>query len=78
MSFPKLNTLFSPTKKTDDNDIEAQIDKDLAEEDERWPTPVEPLEGALDTDRDDLVTSPYVQNNEELDEDKKYILDTIQ
>ncbi|XP_016357911.1 coiled-coil domain-containing protein 181-like [Sinocyclocheilus anshuiensis] len=74
----------------DDDDIEAQIDKELEEDvhkhkemvdeeaDERWPTPMEPLEGALDTDRDDLVTSPHLQNNEELDEENKYILDKIQ
>lgn len=55
----------------DDEDIEAQIDRELAEdekrareaddglgervtdddgEEERWPTPMEPLEGAFDSD----------------------------
>lgn len=52
--------------------------KEMADEeaDERWPTPMEPLEGALDPD--DLVTSPHLQNDEDLDEEKKYILDKIQ
>lgn len=97
--FLKLNTLFSSTKDPDDDDIEAQIDKELEEdepredrkkeaykhketddeeEDERWPTPMEPLEGALDPDRDDLITSPRLQSDEDLDEEKKYILDKIQ
>ncbi|XP_042584898.1 coiled-coil domain-containing protein 181 [Cyprinus carpio] len=75
----------------DDDEIEAQIDKELEEDvhkhkaemadeeaDERWPTPMEPLEGELDPDRDDLVTSPHLQNDEDLDEEKKYILDKIQ
>ncbi|KAI7798019.1 coiled-coil domain-containing protein 181 [Triplophysa rosa] len=81
----------------DDYDIEAQIDKELEEEEfkgdlqkevhkngdleedgeERWPTPMEPIEGVLDPVRDNLVTSP-LKNDEELDEEKKYILDKIQ
>ncbi|KAK2898427.1 hypothetical protein Q8A67_009845 [Cirrhinus molitorella] len=54
--------------------------KEMADEeaDERWPTPMEPLECALDPDRDDLVTSPHLQNDEDFDEEKKYILDKIQ
>ncbi len=94
--FLNLHKLFSPTKDPDDDDIEAQIDKELEDEDEhkedvhkhkemadeeadeRWPTPMEPLEGVLDPDRDDLVTSPHLQNDEDLDEEKKYILDKIQ
>ncbi|KAK7136033.1 hypothetical protein R3I94_014634 [Phoxinus phoxinus] len=81
----------------DDEDIEAQIDKELEEDepkerkdvhkhremdddeaDERWPTPMEPLEGALDPGRDDLITSPHLQSDEDLDEEKKYILEKIQ
>ncbi|XP_065102800.1 coiled-coil domain-containing protein 181 [Paramisgurnus dabryanus] len=77
----------------DDYDIEAQIDKELAEDElkedkrkdgdvdndegeERWPTPMEPLEGVLDPDNQ--VTSPQLKNDEDLDEEKKYILDKIQ
>ncbi len=54
--------------------------KEMADEeaDERWPTPMEPLEGVLDPDRDDLVTSPHLQNDEDLNEENKYILDKIQ
>lgn len=39
---------------------------------------MEPLEGVLDPDRDNLVTSPPSNNDEDLDEEKKYILDKIQ
>ncbi|XP_051950909.1 coiled-coil domain-containing protein 181 [Xyrauchen texanus] len=77
----------------DDDEIEAQIDKELEEDDlkedrkkeardlddeegeERWPTPMEPLEGVLDPHRDNNVTSP---ESEDLDEEKKYILGKIQ
>ncbi|XP_016128589.1 coiled-coil domain-containing protein 181-like [Sinocyclocheilus grahami] len=95
-----LDWLISEESKSEeqdpnDDDIEAQIDKELEEDehkedvhkhkeiadeeaDERWPTPMEPLEGALEPDRDGLVTSPHLQNDEDLDEEKKYILDKIQ
>ncbi|XP_056320377.1 coiled-coil domain-containing protein 181 [Danio aesculapii] len=86
----------SKSEEQDDDDIEAQIDKELEEDDfkevlnhhkemddeeggERWPTPMEPLEGMVDPDRDELITSPHLQSDDEdLEEEKKYILDKIQ
>ncbi|XP_048064742.1 coiled-coil domain-containing protein 181 isoform X2 [Megalobrama amblycephala] len=59
-------------------DAHKHRETDDEEADERWPTPMEPLEGALDPDRDDLITSPHLQSDEDLDEEKKYILDKIQ
>lgn len=59
-------------------DVHKHREMDDEEADERWPTPMEPLEGALDPDRDDLITSPHLQSDEDLDEEKKYILEKIQ
>ncbi|TRY95201.1 hypothetical protein DNTS_010013 [Danionella cerebrum] len=74
----------------DDDDIEAQIDKELEEDDledidhkkeidddERWPTPLEPLDGTQDPSREELVASPLLQSNGDLNDEKKYILDKI-
>uniref|UniRef100_A0A3B5B6S1 Coiled-coil domain-containing protein 181 n=1 Tax=Stegastes partitus TaxID=144197 RepID=A0A3B5B6S1_9TELE len=91
----------------DYEDIEAQIDKELEEDEkrkgvrrkqkgpkverrgnkaqeedeERWPSPMEPLE--YDSDRDSLSKSPPIippppGMDEQTDEEKKYILEKIQ
>ncbi|XP_030640963.1 coiled-coil domain-containing protein 181 [Chanos chanos] len=88
-----LDWLISEEGKSEDQDpdyedIEAEIDKELEEdeeqmkkkdeeqkekngqeegEEERWPTPMEPLEGVVEPDDNDM-----------LDEEKKYILEKIQ
>ncbi|XP_051525651.1 coiled-coil domain-containing protein 181-like [Myxocyprinus asiaticus] len=55
-------------------DVRKDRDLDDEEGEERWPTPIEPLDGSLDLDRVNLVTSPL---SEDLDEEKKYILEKI-
>lgn len=73
--------------KQDEDDIEAQIDHELEEErgkegrsksdtdedTERWPTPMDPLEEALDVSDD----SGHEQNEEEVNEEKKSIQQKI-
>lgn len=94
---------------TDDEDIEAQIDKELEEDeklrdrrkmlkshksgtrghkteesdedDERWPSPMEPVE--FDSDRDSPNKSPAMvppppERDEQTDEEKKHVLEKIQ
>lgn len=72
--------------KQDEDEIEAQIDRELEQEhgregwsksdtdedgdNERWPTPMEPLEEALDDSKHEL-------NEEEVDEEKKSIQQKI-
>lgn len=86
-------------------DIEAEIDKELEEEDEvlhkkhkrgmftvdkaandaqeeeeRWPTPLEPLDGLPEPDGEEAcrLPPPPPLPEAEIDEDKKYILEKIQ
>lgn len=86
-------------------DIEAEIDKELEEEDEvvlkkhkrgmltvdkaandaqeeeeRWPTPLEPLDGLPEPDSEEpsRLPPPPPLPESEMDEDKKYILEKIQ
>lgn len=94
---------------TDDEDIEAKIDKELGEDEklrdgrkmakshksetrgnkteesdedeERWPSPMEPVE--FDSDRDSPNKSPAVvppppERDEQTDEEKKHVLEKIQ
>ncbi|KAM3619737.1 uncharacterized protein V6R79_012895 [Siganus canaliculatus] len=55
--------------------------KDLEEDEERWPSPMEPIE--YDSDRDSPCKSPHIVPpppgmEDQTDEEKKYILDKIQ
>ncbi|XP_041862523.1 coiled-coil domain-containing protein 181 isoform X2 [Melanotaenia boesemani] len=102
-----LDWLISEESRSEDQgpdyeDIEAQIDKELEEDErqqrgkrkekkgkaeqleedeERWPSPMEPLE--YDSDRDSPskslpVVPPPLEIDEQTDEEKKYILEKIQ
>ncbi|KAL2090054.1 hypothetical protein ACEWY4_014742 [Coilia grayii] len=107
-----LDWLISEESKSEDqdgeyDDIEAQIDKELEEDEEavgkrhrgsltadkaendpqedeeRWPTPLEPLEGLPEPDTEEasklsLPPPPPLVPEAEIDEDKKYILEKIQ
>ncbi|XP_067086884.1 coiled-coil domain-containing protein 181 [Osmerus mordax] len=97
----------SENQEPDDEDIEAQIDKELEEEEgeqgkeskksqkeknrgeeteeaeveERWPSPMEPLE--FDSDRESQyklssIAPPPLVPEDQLDDEKKYILEKIE